>query len=173
MQAITTILCYKKEAMDAVDLYVSLFDSVFGNSRTLATTHFGKEEIEVLRNVPEIREDEMPGPAGSVKTVRFMLNRQEFVAVNGGGYFGKFSESMSIYVRCKTQDQIDRLWQGLSEEGIEQPCGWVRDKYSVSWQIAPEIIWEIAEGRDKQRAQRVMKAIYNMKRIDIRKVEVA
>jgi predicted 3-demethylubiquinone-9 3-methyltransferase (glyoxalase superfamily) len=80
---------------------------------------------------------------------------------------------MSIYVHCKTQDQIDRLWQGLSEGGTEQPCGWVRDKYGVSWQIAPEIIWEIAEGPDKPRAQRVMRAIYDMKKIDISMVESA
>jgi predicted 3-demethylubiquinone-9 3-methyltransferase (glyoxalase superfamily) len=95
------------------------------------------------------------------------------MAVNGGGYFGKFNESWSIYVRCKNQEQIDRLWAVLSEGGVEQPCGWVKDKYGVSWQIAPEIIWEIAESADQDRAQRVMAAIYQMKKIDLEKVKRA
>jgi predicted 3-demethylubiquinone-9 3-methyltransferase (glyoxalase superfamily) len=173
MQRVVPCLIFKKEAEEAVKLYVSLFDSIFGNSRILKTTYFGKEEIDALKKVPEVTEDIMPGPAGSVHTIRFTLDGQEIMAVNGGGYFGKFNETWSIYVRCGTQEQIDKLWEVLSKGGVEQACGWVKDKYGVSWQIAPEIIMEIAEGTDQRRAQRVMAAIYQMKKIDLESVKSA
>jgi predicted 3-demethylubiquinone-9 3-methyltransferase (glyoxalase superfamily) len=173
MKPIITCLTFKKEAEEAVELYVSVFSSVFGNSRILKTTYFGKDELEALKNVPEVSEDIMPGPAGSVKTVRFQLNGQELLAVNGGGYFGKFTESTSLYVTCETQEQIDKLWNELTKEGMEQPCGWLKDKYGVSWQIAPAIIQEIEEGPDLEKAQRVMKAIYAMKKLDIEKIKQA
>ncbi len=133
MKTITPCLTFKKEAEEVVKLYVSVFSSVFGNSKILKTTYFGKEELEALKNVPEVSEDIMPGPAGSVKTIRFQLNGQEFMAVNGGGYFGKFHDSMSLYVTCETQNQLDKLWEKLSEGGLQQPCGWVKDKFGVSW----------------------------------------
>jgi len=164
---------FKTEAEDAAERYVSVFSSVFGNSKILKTTYFGEEELSALRKVPGMTDDIMPGTAGSVKTVSLLLNGQRFIAGNGGAYFGKFTESMSIYVDCETQLQIDQLWERLSEGGVEQPCGWLKDKYGVSWQIAPSIIWEIMEGPDHQKSQRVMKVLYEMKKIDIEKVMMA
>jgi predicted 3-demethylubiquinone-9 3-methyltransferase (glyoxalase superfamily) len=169
MKAITTSLGFKNEAEDAAKFYVNAFSSVFGNkngdSKILATTHFGAEELAALSYVPE---DIRPGPAGSVSTVRFQLIGQEFTAFNGGNYFGKFHESMSIYVSCRTQEEIDRLW-GIFAEGAKeiQSCGWIKDKYGVSWQIAPTVLQKMAEDPDRQKAERVMIALYGMKKIDI------
>lgn len=94
----------------------------------------------------------------------------EIVAVNGGGFFGKFTESMSLYVSCRTREQIDVLWQALSQGGTVQPCGWLKDRYGVSWQIAPSVIREIMEGPDQAKSQRVMLALYRMKKIEIEEI---
>ena len=170
MQTTTTCLVFKKDAQEAVDTYVSLFAKVFGNSAIIATTYYGAQELRALASIPDLSPETMPGPAGSIKTIRFTLNGQQFVAVNGGGYFGKFSESISIYVNCDTQEQIDTLWQTLSKKGVEHPCGWLQDKFGVSWQIAPALIWQIEEGSDSARVQRVLEAIFKMKKIDIEAV---
>lgn len=167
MKTITLCLGFNKNAEEAAHTYVSLFNSVFGNSEILRATHFGEKEIEELRKVPEMSEDIMPGPAGAVKTIRFTLNGQEISAFNGGAYFGKFNESMSLYVTCETQEQIDKLWTRLSEDGVEQPCGWVKDKFGVSWQVAPSFVWEIDEGSDRAKAERMNVALFVMKKIDI------
>lgn len=169
MKAITTSLGFKNKAEDAAKFYVNAFFDVFGNkngdSKILATTHFGEEELSALSSLPE---DIRPGPAGSVSTVRFQLIGQEFTAFNGGNYFGKFHESMSIYVSCRTQEEIDGLWGILSEDAKDiQPCGWIKDKYGVSWQIAPAVLQKMAEDPDRQKAERVMIALYGMKKIDI------
>jgi len=174
MQTIVPNLTFKKDAEEAVKMYVSLFDSVFGNSKILKTTYYSQEDIDAIRNIPEVTEDDVPGFAGSAKTIRFTLNGQEFMAVNGGGYpgFGNFTESWSIYVRCQTQEQIDKLWEKLSRDAKRiSTCGWVTDKFGVSWQIAADVIWEITEGEDKARAQRVYDTIYRMNKIDIEKIK--
>jgi predicted 3-demethylubiquinone-9 3-methyltransferase (glyoxalase superfamily) len=173
MKTITLCLGFNKNVEQAVNSYVSLFNSVFGNSEVLATTRYGEKEIEELKRVPELSADIMPGPAGTVKTIRFSLNGQEIVAFNGGAYFGKFSESMSLYVTCETQEQIDKLWKRLSEGGEEQPCGWVKDKFGVSWQIAPSFVWEVDEGPDRAKAERMSIALMAMKKIDIAKLRKA
>jgi predicted 3-demethylubiquinone-9 3-methyltransferase (glyoxalase superfamily) len=167
MQAIVTHLAFARNAEEAVDTYVRLFESVFGSSRILATTYYGAEELQALRDVPDMSEDIMPGPAGSVKMIRFALNGREFIAINGGGYFGKFNESASLYVTCETQAQIDALWATLAAGGEEQPCGWVRDRFGVSWQIAPRVMLEIEEGADLARCRRATRALYGMTKIDI------
>jgi len=154
---------------------VNAFSKVFGNknggSKILAMTHFGEEELAALSNVPE---DIRPGPAGSVNMVRFKLIGQEFMAFNGGNYFGKFHESTSIYVNCKTQEEIDKLWGIFTEDAKEiQPCGWVKDKYGVSWQIAPVELLKMAEDPDRKKAERVMIALYGMEKIDIKGLERA
>ncbi len=169
MQDITTALGFINKAEDAAKFYVNAFSKVFGNkigdSKILATTHFGEKELAALSDVPE---DIRPGPAGSVSGVRFQLIGQEFMAFNGGNYFGKFHESMSIYVNCRTQEEIDKLWGIFAEDAKEiQQCGWIKDKYGVSWQIAPAMLQEMAEDPDKQKAERVMIALYGMKKIDI------
>jgi predicted 3-demethylubiquinone-9 3-methyltransferase (glyoxalase superfamily) len=167
MERIMLALMFRREAEEAVKSYVSLFSSVFGDSKILWTTYYGEEELEALRAVPEMTEDIMPGPAGSVRTIRFLLCGQEILAVNGGGFFGKFTESTSLYVSCDTQEQIDLLWMALSRGGTEQPCGWLKDRFGVSWQIVPSVIQEIMEGPDIQKSQRVILALYRMKKIDL------
>ncbi len=170
MKTIRTCIAFNKEAEEAVNLYVSAFSSAFGDSKILKTTYYGEEELEALREVPGLAEEYMPGPAGSVKEVRFQLNGEELMAFNGGSYFGRFNESISHYVSCRTQDQIDLLWERLSIGGEEQQCGWLKDRFGVSWQIAPDLLQEIMEGPDLERAQRVMKALYGMKKIEIEEV---
>ncbi|WP_343703728.1 VOC family protein [Chitinophaga sp.] len=173
-KTITISFTFEKNGEEAIKLYVDLFDRVFGStngvSKILKITYFGAEELEGLNDVEAVPKDMLPGPVGSVKTIRFLLKGQEFVAVNGGGYFGKFHESVSLYISCQNQQQIDALWETLSLDGEEQPCGWVKDRFGISWQIVPDVLWEIDEGEDRARAQRVMNAIYHMTRIDIKKV---
>jgi predicted 3-demethylubiquinone-9 3-methyltransferase (glyoxalase superfamily) len=167
MKTITVCFGFKKNLEEAVATYIELFDAVFGNSNILGRSYFGEQEITALRQVPEMSEEIMPGLAGDVKTVHFTLNGEGIVAFNGGAYFGKFHESMSLYVSCETQKQIDRLWGVLSDGGEEQPCGWVKDRFGVSWQIVPSFVWKIDEGPDRQKAERMNIALFGMKRIDI------
>jgi predicted 3-demethylubiquinone-9 3-methyltransferase (glyoxalase superfamily) len=167
MGRIMLALMFRHEAEVAVKSYVSLFSPLFGDSKILSVTYYGEEELEALRTVPEMTRDIMPGPAGTIRTIRFLLAGQEILAVNGGGFFGNFTESSSLYVSCDTQEQIDLLWMALSEGGTEQPCGWLKDRFGVSWQIAPSVIQEIMEGPDTQKSQRIMLALYKMKRIDL------
>lgn len=173
-KSITTCLTFNNNAEEAINFYIGIFNLAFGNSKgeskILKVTRFGEEELRELLNVPDVPKDMMPGPPGSIKTIRFLLNGQEFVAVNGGGYFGKFHESMSLYVECETQKQIDTLYDALSVNGELQPCGWVKDRYGVSWQIVPDFLWKIDEDDNKDRSQKVMCALYKMNKIDLIKI---
>lgn len=99
-----------------------------------------------------------------------MLKGQEFTDVNGGGYFDRFHDNISLTANCENQQQIDEVWEKLSRDGELQPCGWVKDRFGVSWQIALSLLWEIDEGEERTRAQRVMNTRYPMNRIDIEKV---
>ncbi len=118
-------------------------------------------------------DDIIPGAADDIKTIRFTLNGQEALAFTGGAYFGKFNESISLYVTCETQEQIDRLWAKLSEGGVEQPCGWVKDRFGVSWQIAPAFIQEVEEGSNRAAAERLSIALLAMKKINIAELRKA
>lgn len=159
MHQITTHLTFNNQAEEAVNFYVSIFK----NSKILKITHYGEKELAALAHLPEyIR----PGPAGSVKTVRFRLHGQEFLAANGGAYF-KFTEGISLYVNCETQEEIDEFWEKLSDGGEIQACGWLKDKHGVSWQIGPAILRDMAEDPDPEKSQRVMIALYQMIKIDI------
>jgi predicted 3-demethylubiquinone-9 3-methyltransferase (glyoxalase superfamily) len=169
MQDVTIFLLFNKHAEEAVEFYIRSFSTVFGDrkggSKVLATTYFSEEELAALTFLPE---DLRPGPAGSVNSVRFQLNGREFTAVNGGNYFGKFHESMSIYVSCETQHEIDSLWELFGKDSQEiQPCGWIKDKYGVSWQIAPALLEKMTEDPDRQKTGKVMRALYGMKKIDL------
>lgn len=169
MKRITPCLAFSHNASEAVEFYVALFDAVFGDSEIRRVTRFDERELEELRNVPEMSDDIMP--SAGVKTIRFALAGQEFLAVNGGGYFGKFHESMSLYVSCETQEEIDRLWSKLAENCIEQqPCGWIKDRFGVSWQVVPSFVWEIDEGEDRAKAERMNIAMFSMKKIDMAKL---
>ena len=173
--SITTCLSFTNNGEEAIRFYIEIFNKAFGNqkgeSKILKITHFGEDELKDLLNVPDVPKDMMPGPVGSVKTIRFLLNGQEFIAVNGGGYFGKFHESISLYVSCENQQQIDTLYDALAVNGQLQPCGWVKDRFGISWQITPNFLWEMDEDDDKIRSQKVMTALYNMNKIDIEKIK--
>jgi Uncharacterized protein conserved in bacteria len=174
-KSITTCLTFSKNAEEAIRFYVAIFNQAFGSSKgeskILKITYYGEDELKDLLNVPDVPKDMMPGPVGSVKTIRFLLNGQEFIAVNGGGYFGKFHESMSLYVSCDNQQQIDILYNSLAVDGELQPCGWVKDRFGVSWQITPNFLWGMDENDDKIRSQKVMKALYGMNKINIEKIK--
>jgi predicted 3-demethylubiquinone-9 3-methyltransferase (glyoxalase superfamily) len=153
LQKITPCLWFDNQAEEAAKFYVSLFN----NSALGAVTRYGKEGFEVHG-----------GPEGSVMTVSFRLEGQEFTALNGGPRF-KFSEAISFVVRCETQAEIDRYWDRLGEGGDERAkqCGWLKDKYGASWQIIPAALFEMMSGTDKIKSERVMRAMLQMKKLDL------
>ncbi|MQA11728.1 MAG: VOC family protein [Pseudonocardiaceae bacterium] len=153
MKEIITHLAFKEEAEEAVRFYTS----VIPDSRVTGTTYFRAGE---------------PGKEGAVRTIRFELLGQEFLAVNGGPEFS-FAEGTSLYVRCDTQREIDELWEQLSEGGQKQVCGWLTDRYGMAWQIAPTVAEDYIYGQDPEAAQRVVEAIYRMTKIDLAEVERA
>ena len=113
-----------------------------------------------------------PGPSGSVMTVPFELDGQQFTALNGGPIF-KFTEAISFVVNCETQEEVDKYWDKLSEGGQEVQCGWLKDKFGLSWQIVPSVMIEMLQDTDAERSQRVMKAMLGMKKLDIAGLEKA
>lgn len=153
MQKITTFLTYDGEAEEAAKLYTS----VFANSRITETRRYG----ETGR-----------GQAGSVMTVSFELEGQEFIALNGGPSFS-FAQGISLFVSCETQDEVDELWQKLSAGGKEGPCGWLTDRFGVSWQIVPRALGEMLGDDDPEKSQRVMAAMLEMGKIDTAGLERA
>jgi predicted 3-demethylubiquinone-9 3-methyltransferase (glyoxalase superfamily) len=148
-QRITPNLWFDTQAEDAALFYVS----VFKDSRIITMSHYGSDG---------------PGPAGSVMVVSFELEGQRFTALNGGPAF-TISEAVSFIVNCETQDEVDFFWEKLSEGGDEQAqmCGWLKDRYGVSWQIVPAALPEILGGADREGAQRAMQAMLKMKKLDI------
>ncbi|MDH2390430.1 VOC family protein [Streptomyces sp. HNM0663] len=147
MQKIKTFLWFDKQAEEAVAHYTS----IFGDSRVVTVARYGEAG---------------PGEPGSVMTIEFELAGQRFVALNGGPEF-TFSEAISLSVDCESQDEVDRYWAALTEGGEEGPCGWLKDKYGLSWQINPRILGELLSDPDRAKADRVMQAMLGMKRIDI------
>ena len=153
VQKITPFLWFDHQAEEAANFYASIFP----NSKV------GK----VLRYGPT-----GPGPAGSVMTVEFQLEGQPFVALNGGPVF-KFTEAISFVVNCQTQEEVDSYWEKLSAGGGEVQCGWVKDKFGLSWQIVPTALTELLSNPDPAKSQRVMKAMLTMKKLDIRALKQA
>ncbi|MGH9791753.1 MAG: VOC family protein [Candidatus Acidiferrales bacterium] len=153
MQKITPFLWFDNQAEEAAKFYVSIFK----NSKILGVTRYGEAG---------------PGPKGSAMTVRFELGGQEFIALNGGPHF-KFTEAISFSVDCKTQDEVDEFWRKLSEGGEEGQCGWLKDKYGLSWQINPAILGEMLSDSDAKKAKRVMEAMLKMKKIEIGRLRQA
>jgi predicted 3-demethylubiquinone-9 3-methyltransferase (glyoxalase superfamily) len=153
VQKITPFLWFDNQAEDAANFYVSIFN----NSALGAVNRYGKEGFEVHGR-----------PEGSAMTVNFRLEDQEFTALNGGPHF-KFTEAISFVVKCETQSEVDHYWNRLSEGGDEraQRCGWLKDKYGVSWQIVPTALFELMGGTDARRSQRVMRAMLQMKKLDV------
>jgi predicted 3-demethylubiquinone-9 3-methyltransferase (glyoxalase superfamily) len=146
-QKITTFLWFNNNAEEAANFYVS----VFKNSKILNSTRYG---------------DAGPGPKGTVMTIDFELDGQRFAALNGGPQF-KFTEAISLVVHCKTQEEVDYFWEKLSEGGEKVECGWLKDKFGLFWQVTPDILLELLQDSDTQKSQRVMKAMMQMKKIDI------
>jgi len=153
---ITPMLWFDDQAEQAADHYVSVFSqrpgSDRGESKILDLSHYGETG---------------PGPAGSVMVVRFQLEGQEFTALNGGPQHAGFSEAISFVVSCETQQEVDDFWSALSEGGEEGPCGWLKDRYGLSWQITPTGMETMLNDPDQEKAQRAMKAMLGMKKIDM------
>jgi predicted 3-demethylubiquinone-9 3-methyltransferase (glyoxalase superfamily) len=148
MKKITPFLWFDDQAEEAMNFYVS----VFKNSKVLGVTRYG---------------DGAPGTKGTVMTATFELNGQEFMALNGGPQHFAFSEAISFFVNCEDQREVDDLWRKLSEGGEEGPCGWVKDKYGLWWQIVPTVLGEMLGDEDPARSGRVMQAMLKMSKIDI------
>lgn len=169
MTPVVTCLAFSsaEQTEQAVHAYVELFREVFGHAGELARTCFSERELDVLRHDHGLPDDQLPGSAGDVKTIRFHLNGVELIALNGGAHFGRFSESMSLSVTCTSQAQIDRLHEALSAGGDVQPCGWVRDRFGVSWQILPELVYATEEGPDRAAAEAMSVAMLSMTKIEL------
>ena len=153
MQKLTPCLWFNTEGEDAATFYTS----VFPNSKILEVTHYGSAG---------------PRAEGMVMTVSFELDGQRFIALNGGPDF-TFSEAISFEVSCDSQEEVDRFWHTLSEGGEEGPCGWLKDKFGVSWQIVPKVLIELITDPDQEKAQRVMASMLKMRKIEIDELERA
>ena len=147
LRKITPCLWFDTEGEEAAAFYTSIFE----NSRILRVTHYGSAG---------------PRPEGMVMTVSFELEGQEFIALNGGPEF-TFNEAISFQVNCESQEEVDEFWAKLSDGGEEGPCGWLKDKYGVSWQVVPTVLDELIVDPDPERSQRVMKAMLGMGKLDI------
>ena len=153
MDRITPCLWFDTEAEDAAEFYTS----VFPNSRIVHVSHYGSAG---------------PRPEGMVMEVEFELDGRSFLALNGGPDF-RFTEAISLQAHCKDQAEVDRLWETLSEGGEEGPCGWLKDRYGVSWQIVPSRMYELIADPDPERAQRAVAAMLQMGKLDIAELERA
>jgi predicted 3-demethylubiquinone-9 3-methyltransferase (glyoxalase superfamily) len=150
-QKITPFLWFDGQAEEAVKFYTSIFE----NSKIGSATRYDEEGSRAAGR-----------PKGSVMTVPFQLEGQDFVALNGGPVF-KFTEAISFVVNCETQKEVDHFWEKLSAGGEEVQCGWLKDKFGLSWQVVPTILTELLQDKDPQKAKRVMAAMLKMKKIDI------
>ncbi len=151
MQKITPFLWFEDQAEDAAHHYVSIFE----NSRIGSVARYDEEAAKAAGR-----------PEGSVMTVAFELEGQAFTALNGGPLF-KFTEAISFVVNCETQEEIDRFWERLSAGGHEVQCGWLGDRFGVSWQVVPAVLAEMLQDKDREKSRRVMAAMLKMKRISI------
>ena len=147
MQKITPFLWFSDKAEEAARFYVSIFE----NSKLGAISRYG---------------DAGPGPQGTVMVAKFELDGQEFLALNGGPQF-TFSPAISFVVNCESQEEVDHYWERLSEGGEQVQCGWLKDKYGLSWQVVPTILGKLMQDKDPEKSGRVMKAMLQMKKIDI------
>jgi predicted 3-demethylubiquinone-9 3-methyltransferase (glyoxalase superfamily) len=157
MQKITPCLWFDENAEEAVNFYVSIFK----NSQVGHVTRYGDEGAKMSGR-----------PKGSVMTVTFKLDGQEFMALNGGPHF-KFTEAVSFIINCGSQEEVDELWEKLSEGGEKGPCGWLKDRYGMSWQIVPTVLSEMMQDPDPEKTNRVMGAIGQMKKLDIKRLQEA
>jgi predicted 3-demethylubiquinone-9 3-methyltransferase (glyoxalase superfamily) len=148
MQKITPFLWFDGKAEEAMNFYVSIFK----NSKVLSVTRYGEGG---------------PGSKGTVMSVKFQLDGQEFMGLNGGPQF-TFSAAISFLVSCETQPEVDELWERLSEGGKKQRCGWLTDKFGLSWQIIPSVLGKLLQDKNAEKAKRVMQAMLQMNKLDIK-----
>lgn len=153
MQKITPFLWFDDNAEEAMNFYVS----IFRNSKVLNVMRYG---------------DAGPGPKGTVMAATFQLEGQEFQALNGGPHH-RFTPAISLFVNCETQSEVDALWEKLLEGGREDQCGWLQDKFGLSWQIIPSTLGKLLQDKDPKKSSSVMKAMLQMKKIDSRKLQQA
>ena len=153
IQKITPFLWFDHQAEEAAGFYASIFP----NSKIGKVVRYSEAG---------------PGPAGSAMTVEFQLEGQSFVGLNGGPHF-QFTEAISFVVNCQTQEEVDTYWEKLTADGGEVQCGWVKDKFGLSWQIVPTVLPELLSDSDPEKSQRVMKAMLTMKKLDIRALKQA
>jgi predicted 3-demethylubiquinone-9 3-methyltransferase (glyoxalase superfamily) len=153
MQKLSPFLWFDSNAEEAMNFYVSMFK----NSKILRVVRYG---------------DAGPGPKGTVMVATFQLEGQEFQALNGGPQY-KFTPAISLFVNCETQQEVDELWKRLSEGGREDQCGWLTDKFGLSWQIIPTLLPKLLSDKDPKKSQSVVKAMLQMKKIDSKKLQQA
>ena len=153
MQKITPFLWFDGKAEEAMNFYVSIFK----DSKVGRVTRY---------------EEGGPGPKGTVMSATFQLDGQDFLALNGGPLF-KFTEAISFFVNCETQQEVDELWEKLSAGGEKQRCGWLKDKYGLSWQIIPSVLGKLLQDKDAKKSKRVMQAMLQMDKIDIKRLHQA
>ena len=153
MQRITPFLWFDDKAEEAMNFYTSIFD----DSQIVSVTQYGEAG---------------PAAKGTAMSATFRLNGQEFIALNGGPRF-TFTEAISLFVTCETQQEVDELWEKLSEGGETQQCGWLKDKYGLSWQIVPTVLGEMLQDADAEKSRRVMEAMLQMDRLDVQTLRQA
>jgi predicted 3-demethylubiquinone-9 3-methyltransferase (glyoxalase superfamily) len=153
MPKITPYLWFDNNAEEAIQFY----SSIFKNSKTVNVTRYGEGG---------------PLPKGTLMSATFEVEGQQFMALNGGPHF-KFNEAISFFVNCETQEEVDELWEKLSEGGEEGRCGWLKDKYGLSWQIIPSILGKLMQDEDAGKAKNVMEAMFKMDKIDIKALKQA
>ena len=153
MQKITPFLWFNDKAEEAVNFYVSIFK----NSKVMSVSRFG---------------DAGPGPKGSVMSMTFQIEGQDFYALNGGPVF-TFTPAISLFVNCESQPEVDELWEKLSAGGKKDRCGWLKDKYGLSWQIIPTVLGKLLQDKDPEKSKRVMQAMLQMDKIDIKALQQA
>ncbi|TMD40863.1 MAG: VOC family protein [Chloroflexi bacterium] len=162
MQKISPMLWFDDQAEAAADHYISVFSKRPGQNR-------GDSKILDISRYGEAG----PGPMGSVMVVRFQLEGQEFTALNGGAQPFAFSEAISFVITCENQEEVDYFWAALSRGGEEGPCGWLKDRFGLSWQVVPKELEEMLNNPDQQKAQRAMKAMLGMKKLDLPELQRA
>jgi predicted 3-demethylubiquinone-9 3-methyltransferase (glyoxalase superfamily) len=153
MQKITPFLWFDGKAEEAMNFYISIFK----NSKVGRVTRYGEAG---------------PGPKGTVMSATFQLEGQEFMALNGGPQF-RFTPAISFFVNCETQQEVDELWEKLCEGGKKDRCGWLKDKYGLSWQIIPSALGKMLGDKDPEKSKRVMEAMLQMHKIDIKRLQEA
>ncbi|MFY9549595.1 MAG: VOC family protein [Thermoanaerobaculia bacterium] len=153
MQKITPFLWFDGKAEEAMNFYVSIFK----NSKVVSVTRYG---------------DAGPGPKGTVMSAIFQLEGQNFYALNGGPQF-TFTPAISFFISCETQKEVDELWEKLSAGGRKDRCGWLQDKYGLSWQVVPSILGKLLGDKDAKKSTRVMKAMLQMDKLDIQRLKQA